>query len=54
MTQLQHPPILGTSQATWPDEPACAREAQALARAPALRDAFVAMFFVSLGTLVVP
>jgi len=41
MTQLQHPPILGTSQAAWADEPACARDAQALARSPALRDAFV-------------
>jgi len=41
MTQLQHPPILGTSQATWADEPACARSAAALAGAPALREAFV-------------
>ena len=41
MTQLQHPPILRTSQATWTDEAACARDAGALARAPALRDAFV-------------
>jgi tRNA threonylcarbamoyladenosine biosynthesis protein TsaE len=41
MTQLQHPPILGTSQATWSDEPACARSATALAGADALRDAFV-------------
>ena len=41
MTQLQHPPILGTSQATWADELACARDAGALARSPALRDAFV-------------
>ena len=41
MTQLQHPPILGTSQATWADEPATAVSASALARAPALRDAFV-------------
>src|SRR6201992_1924162 len=41
MTQLQHPPILGTTQATWADEPACARDAGALAIAPALRDAFV-------------
>ncbi len=41
MTQLQHPPILGTSQATWADEPACARDASTLAAAPALRDAFV-------------
>ena len=41
MTQLQHPTILGTSQADWPDESACARDAGALARAVALRDAFV-------------
>ncbi len=41
MTQLQHPPILGTSRATWADEPACARDARALARAAALRDAFI-------------
>ena len=41
MTQLQHPPILGTSQATWADEAACARDAATLALAPALRDAFV-------------
>jgi len=45
MTQLQHPPILGTSSADWPDEPACARDAAALARllrgAPALADAFI-------------
>ena len=41
MTQLQHPPILGTSQATWADEPACASAARRLARAPALREAFV-------------
>ena len=41
MTQLQHPPILGTSQATWADEAACARDATALASAPELRDAFV-------------
>ena len=41
MTQLQHPPILGTSQATWADEAACARDAAALAGAAALRDAFV-------------
>jgi len=41
MTQLQHPPILGTSQATWADESACVRDAGRLARAPALRDAFV-------------
>ena len=45
MTQLQHPPILGTSQATWTDEPACARDAAALATRiggdRALRDAFI-------------
>jgi tRNA threonylcarbamoyladenosine biosynthesis protein TsaE len=41
MTQLQHPTILGTSQADWPDESVCARDAGALARAVALRDAFV-------------
>ena len=41
MTQLQHPTILGTSQAEWPDEPACARDAGRLAHASALRDAFV-------------
>lgn len=41
MTQLQHPPILGTSQATWADEAATAATAAALARASALRDAFV-------------
>jgi len=41
MTQLQHPPILGTSQATWADESACASSAGRLARSHALRDAFV-------------
>jgi len=41
MTQLQHPPILGTSQATWADEAACAVDAGRLACVPALRDAFV-------------
>ena len=45
MTQLQHPTILGTSQADWPDESACARDAGALATGlrhdAALRDAFV-------------
>jgi tRNA threonylcarbamoyladenosine biosynthesis protein TsaE len=41
MTQLQHPPILGTSQATWADEAACARDAGRLARASGLREAFV-------------
>ena len=33
MTQLQHPPILGTSQATWADEAACARDARRARRA---------------------
>ena len=33
--------ILGTSQADWPDESACARDAGQLAKANALRDAFV-------------
>ena len=45
MTQLQHPPILGTSQATWVDEPACARDAgrlaQGLGPAAASRSAFI-------------
>ena len=45
MTQLQHPPILGTSQATWADEAACARDAGRLAahfrHDLALRDAFI-------------
>jgi tRNA threonylcarbamoyladenosine biosynthesis protein TsaE len=41
MTQLQHPPILGTSQAIWADEPACARDAGRLALAPGLRNAVV-------------
>lgn len=45
MTQLQHPPILGTSRAEWPDEPACARDAAGIARLlhddPALRSAFI-------------
>ncbi len=41
MTQLQHPPILGTSQATWADEAACARDARLIAASPQLRDAFV-------------
>ena len=41
MTQLKHPPILGTSQATWADEAACAACAGDLARSPALRDAYV-------------
>lgn len=41
MTQLKHPPILGTSQGTWADEAACAASASSLARSSALRDAFV-------------
>ena len=41
MTQLQHPPILGTSQATWADELACAQDAGRLAHVPVLREAFV-------------
>jgi tRNA threonylcarbamoyladenosine biosynthesis protein TsaE len=45
MTQLQHPSILGTSQATWADESACARDAGSLARGlrhdTASRNAFV-------------
>jgi tRNA threonylcarbamoyladenosine biosynthesis protein TsaE len=41
MTQLKHPPILGTSQATWADEAECAASASSLARSPGLRDAFV-------------
>jgi len=41
MTKLQHPPILGTSQAEWPDEAACAHDAGRLARSAALADAFV-------------
>jgi tRNA threonylcarbamoyladenosine biosynthesis protein TsaE len=41
MTQLQHPPILETSQATWVDESACARDAGRLAGASALREAFI-------------
>jgi tRNA threonylcarbamoyladenosine biosynthesis protein TsaE len=40
MTQ-QHPQILGTSPATWPDEAACAAAARALAASPALADAFI-------------
>jgi tRNA threonylcarbamoyladenosine biosynthesis protein TsaE len=40
MTQ-QHPPILGTRDAAWPDEAACAASAAALAGRPALRDAVV-------------
>jgi tRNA threonylcarbamoyladenosine biosynthesis protein TsaE len=41
MTQLQHPPILETSQTTWADEPACALDAARLAHVPVLREAFV-------------
>jgi tRNA threonylcarbamoyladenosine biosynthesis protein TsaE len=45
MTQLQHPPILGTSSADWLDESACARDAGALARRmrddSALQDVFI-------------
>ena len=41
MTQLKHPPILGTSQDTWADEAACASSARRLALATALGDAFV-------------
>jgi tRNA threonylcarbamoyladenosine biosynthesis protein TsaE len=41
--RLQHPPILGTRVLDWPDETACAACAAALARAPALADAFVAL-----------
>ena len=40
MTQ-QHPPILGTSGATWADEAACAASAGRLAACAALHDAFV-------------
>jgi tRNA threonylcarbamoyladenosine biosynthesis protein TsaE len=35
------PPILGTRSLRWPDEAACAATATAMARQPALRDAFV-------------
>jgi len=41
MTQLKHPPILGTSQATWADEGDCALSAGRLALATGLADAFV-------------
>ena len=41
MTQLKHPPILGTSQATWVDEAACASSARHLALAKGLSDAFI-------------
>jgi len=36
-----HAPILETRRETWPDEPACAARAAALARHAGLRDAFV-------------
>ena len=36
-----HAPILETRHLHWPDEAACATFAQALARRPALRDAFI-------------
>lgn len=38
---LMHPPILGTRQFQWPDEAACAAFAQALARKPEIRNAFI-------------
>ena len=38
---LTHPPILGTRSLQWPDEAACAAFAAALARHPALRDAYI-------------
>ena len=41
MTQLQHPPILGTYATAWSDEAGTASTAARLAAAPALRDAFV-------------
>ncbi len=41
MTQLQHPPILGTSRATWASEADCAASAGRLATGSALREAFV-------------
>lgn len=36
-----HAPILGSRSLTWPDEAACAEHAAALARHPALHDAYV-------------
>ena len=36
-----HAPILETRHLRWPDEPACAAFAAALARKPALHDAFI-------------
>ena len=41
MTQLQHPPILGTSRAAWASEADCAASAGRLATVSALREAFV-------------
>ena len=41
MPQPKHPPILGTSEAAWADEAACAASAGRLARSAALRDAFI-------------
>lgn len=38
---LVHDPILGTRSLTWPDEGRCADFAAALARLPALHDAFI-------------
>jgi tRNA threonylcarbamoyladenosine biosynthesis protein TsaE len=38
-----HGPILGTRLRHWPDEAACAADAQALARQAALADAFLAL-----------
>jgi tRNA threonylcarbamoyladenosine biosynthesis protein TsaE len=40
---LTHPPILGSRLLHWPDEAACAASAAALARHPALADAFVTL-----------
>ena len=40
---VPHPPILGTQELHWPDEPACAAHAQRLATRPALADAFIAL-----------
>jgi tRNA threonylcarbamoyladenosine biosynthesis protein TsaE len=37
MTQ-QHPPILGTTRVSWPDEAACAATARRIAALPALRE----------------
>ena len=38
---VDHAPILETRQLDWPDEAACAAWAQALARRPGLRQAFI-------------